>query len=90
MIDLRMVVMAGWFVGFVCFGFLFFLFNFKFWVETFSNVGGHPHKRVLVLAYWGGGPEQVNHGVVHMFYADCTLLFPLPLLLGYCYFPLLC
>lgn len=38
---LRMVVMAGWFVGFVGFGFvLFFLFNFRFWVDTFSNVGG--------------------------------------------------
>lgn len=38
---LRMVVMAGWFVGLCVLGlFSFFLFNLKFWVETFSNVGG--------------------------------------------------
>lgn len=34
-------------------------------------------KWVLVLAFWGGGPEQVNHmAFMHMVYADCTHLFP--------------
>lgn len=84
-----MVVMAGWFVGLcVLVLFFFFLFNLKFWIETFPMLGGgHPHKKVLVLAFWGGGPEQVNTA-----YVLCRLHppLPLPLLLGYCYFPLLC
>lgn len=35
----------GWVVcGVVCFGFfLFFFFNLMFWVETFSDVGGHSY-----------------------------------------------
>lgn len=54
--------------------------------EKTSSLNG-----VLVLAFWGGGPEQVNHmAFMHMVYADCTHLFPLqPLPLGLlCYFPL--
>lgn len=36
----------GWVVcGVVCFWVFpfFFFFNLTFWVETFSDVGGHPH-----------------------------------------------
>lgn len=36
--------MAGWSVGLCVFGFfLFFFFNLMFWVETFSDVGGHSY-----------------------------------------------
>lgn len=45
-------------------------------------------KWVLVLAFWGGGPEQVNHmALMHMVYADCTHLSTPPpnlSLLGCC------
>lgn len=75
---LRMVVMAGWFVGLVCFGFVLFFFFFltlSFRLKHFPMLGGYPHKRVLVLAFRGGGPEQVNHNSA---YVLCRLHPPLP------------
>lgn len=90
---LRKVVMAGWFVGVFFFSFFFFLtLSFKLkhsWMFGGKNI---LFKWVLVLAFWGGGPEQVNHtAFMHMLYADCTHLFsprPQPLPLGLlCFFP---
>lgn len=39
-------------------------------------LGGVPHKRVLVLAFWGGGPTQVNHSICAS--VLCRLHPPLP------------
>lgn len=77
--QLRKVVMAGWFVGFSLFSLSFFFFLTLSFKLKYSQMFGENIllKWVLVLAFWGGGPEQVNHmAFMHMVYADCTHLFP--------------
>lgn len=77
--QLRKVVMAGWFVGFSLFSLSFFSFLTLSFKLKYSQMFGENIllKWVLVLAFWGGGPEQVNHmAFMHMVYADCTHLFP--------------